>query len=255
MNKRQLQSLSARQGVPMGTIEKDYALTCILCAMAKFPKLGSMMFKGGTAINKIHYKDARFSEDLDFACTEDVSAEFCDFVENSMAGLSVKFEKITGRVRREDSFRFKMRYVQCNGTRESIRIDMSLRGDVLDRAETKPVLHDYEFPHDLRVPVMSPEEIMAEKVRAAMYTEHPRHLHDLYFLHNKGVKINAEWVETKIRGVYGGSFSMDGFKERASKTESLWTRDLSRFIPGGPPPFDEVFGKVVEVVRGAMGAA
>lgn len=48
---------------------------------------------------------------------------------------------------------------------------------------------------------------------------------------------------------------MDGFKERASKTESLWTRDLKRFIPGGPPPFEEAFGKVVEVVREAMGAA
>ena len=255
MNKSQLQSLSAKHDVPMGTIEKDYTLTCILCTMAEFPKLGSMMFKGGTAINKIHYKDARFSEDLDFACTEDVSAEFCDFVENSMAGLSVKFEKIAGRVRREDSFRFKMRYVQCNGTRERIRIDMSLRGDILDRAETKPILHGYEFRHDLRMPVMSPEEIMAEKVRAVIYTGHPRHLNDLYFLHNKGVKLNAGWVETKIRDVYGGEFNMDQFTKTVSEKQEFWKRDLKRFIPGGPPPFEEASEKVVEVVREAMGAA
>jgi len=190
LNERQLQSLSATRGVPMGTIEKDYALTCILCKMAEFTKLGSIMFKGGTAI-KTHYKDARFSEDLDFACTEDVSDEFCNFAENGMAGLNVKFEKIAGKERRKDSLRFKMRYVQCNGTRESIRIDVSLRGDILDRAELKPILHGYEFPRDLRMPVMSIEEIMAEKVRAVMYTEHPRHLHDLYFLRNKGAKING----------------------------------------------------------------
>ena len=53
LNQSQLQSLSAKRGVPMGTIEQDYALTCILCKMAEFPRLDSVMFKGGTSINKI----------------------------------------------------------------------------------------------------------------------------------------------------------------------------------------------------------
>lgn len=254
MNRRQLQSMSDKLGVPRGTVEKDHALTCFLCAVAGFPKLDAVMFKGGTAIKKIHYRDARFSEDLDFACAEGVSEEFCDFVEGSMAGLDVKFEKITGKERRKESLRFKARYVQSNGTRESIRVDVSLRGDILGRAESKPILHDYEFPRGLCVPVMSLEEIMAEKVRAVMYTEHPRHLHDLHFLHNRGVRINVEWVETKIKDVYGDVFDMGRFKENASNMENSWARDLARFLPGRPPPFEEVYESVIGFVGDAMGS-
>jgi len=48
---------------------------------------------------------------------------------------------------------------------------------------------------------------------------------------------------------------MDRFKENVSKMESLWTRDLKRFIPGGSPPFEEASEKVIEAVGEAMGAA
>ena len=57
MNRRQLQSMSDKLGVPRGTVEKDHALTCFLCAVAGFPKLDAVMFKGGTAIKKMHYRD------------------------------------------------------------------------------------------------------------------------------------------------------------------------------------------------------
>ena len=88
-----------------------------------------------------------------------------------------------------------------------------------------------------------------------LYTGHPRRLNDLYFLHNKGVKLNAGWVETKIRDVYGGEFNMDQFTKTVSEKQEFWKRDLKRFIPGGPPPFEEASETVVEVVREAMGAA
>ena len=72
MEESQLRSLADRQNIPLGTLEKDYALTNLLSVIANFSKLNSMVFKGGTALKKIHFEEFRFSEDLDFVCLEDV---------------------------------------------------------------------------------------------------------------------------------------------------------------------------------------
>lgn len=52
MDDRSIRRLARECGVPFGTVEKDYALTSLLSRIARFPKLGSMVFKGGTAIKK-----------------------------------------------------------------------------------------------------------------------------------------------------------------------------------------------------------
>ncbi len=89
-----VRALAGRYCVPYGTVEKDYALTSLLSKIAEFPKLGSMVFKGGTSIKKLHYEDFRFSEDLDFSCLEDISDDFAGFVEDSMKGLDVEFTEV-----------------------------------------------------------------------------------------------------------------------------------------------------------------
>ena len=96
MDDRSIRRLARECGVPYGTVEKDYALTSLLSRIARFPKIGSMVFKGGTAIKKAHYEDFRFSEDLDFSCLEDVSDDFVGFVEDNMKGPGVEFVEVRG---------------------------------------------------------------------------------------------------------------------------------------------------------------
>jgi predicted nucleotidyltransferase component of viral defense system len=45
-----------------------------------------MVFKGGTAIKKIYFELFRFSEDLDFTCSENVSEGFANFIINHLVG-------------------------------------------------------------------------------------------------------------------------------------------------------------------------
>lgn len=93
MDEKSLRMLAGRYQIPLGTLEKDYALTNLLSIITNFPKLDKIVFKGGTALKKIHFEDFRFSEDLDFVCLEDVSDDFVNFVKGNMNGLDVELPK------------------------------------------------------------------------------------------------------------------------------------------------------------------
>ncbi|MDE1832301.1 MAG: hypothetical protein KGI02_08040 [Thaumarchaeota archaeon] len=47
MNDEKIRVLASKENVPVGTIEKDYAVTSVLSLIAQLPKLDKMVFKGG----------------------------------------------------------------------------------------------------------------------------------------------------------------------------------------------------------------
>ena len=94
MDEQSLRKLAGRYKIPLGTLEKDYALTNLLSVIASFPELDKIVSKGGAALKKAYFADFRFSEDLDFVCFEDVTDDFIDFVSGSMKGLDVEFIEI-----------------------------------------------------------------------------------------------------------------------------------------------------------------
>ncbi|MBS1268575.1 MAG: hypothetical protein MAG458_01306 [Nitrosopumilus sp.] len=253
MDEKALQKLAGKYGAPLGMLEKDYALTNLLSVISRFPRLDSMVFKGGTALKKIHYENFRFSEDLDFTCSNDVSDEFAEFIQNEIKSLDVSFTEISDLEKRKESTKFKVKYDMFNGQPASIKVDLSLRGDVIMKHPIKPVLHFYDtFPNEFRVPTMMLEEIMAEKIRALTYTKHPRHLHDIWYLNGQGVKINPDMVRTKIKSVYGDDFDIDLLKNRLSEKEQDWKNDLQPLLPTEPPPFDEISHNVLKIISDSM---
>jgi len=253
MDGQSLRNLAGRYRIPLGTLEKDHALTNLLSAIAGFPKLDMMVFKGGTALKKAHFEDFRFSEDLDFVCLEDVSDDFVNFVRGNMTGLDVEFTEISDMEKKRESFRFKVKYNQSTDAMTSIRVDLSLRGDVVMEHPAKPVLHFYEtLKNPFYLPVMALEEIMAEKIRAVIYTKHPRHLYDIQYLHHQGVKINPEMAKAKIKSAYCEDFDLDKLKERLPEKAKDWVTGLRPLLPTPPPSFDAVSKEVLEVIAYAM---
>ncbi|WP_246112248.1 nucleotidyl transferase AbiEii/AbiGii toxin family protein [Thermococcus aciditolerans] len=53
-------------GVPVSTVEKDYAISWMLYGLWKSTLWRQLAFKGGTCIKKAYIEDYRFSEDLDY---------------------------------------------------------------------------------------------------------------------------------------------------------------------------------------------
>jgi predicted nucleotidyltransferase component of viral defense system len=63
----EIQQKARKVGVRDQQIEKDYVLSWILQGIANHEKLSQeIVFKGGTVLKKVYFKDYRFSEDLDF---------------------------------------------------------------------------------------------------------------------------------------------------------------------------------------------
>ena len=254
MDEQSLRKLAGKYKIPLGTLEKDYALTNLLSVIADFQKLNKLVFKGGTALKKTHFENFRFSEDLDFVCLEDVSKEFVAFLKDNIKGLDVEFTEISDPEKKPESFKFKIMYNQSTGAKTSIKVDLSLRADVMLEHPLKPVLHFYSiFPDSFSVPVMALEEIMAEKIRAIIYTKHPRHLYDIQYLHHHGVKINPELVRAKINSVYGEDFDLDKLKKRLYEKKKEWIVDLRPLLPDAPPSFDSVSKDVLKIIVDTIG--
>ena len=63
-----MQQAAKRGGVNQIVVERDYAQSYVLLGIASTPALrDSLVFKGGTALKKVHFGSYRFSEDLDFS--------------------------------------------------------------------------------------------------------------------------------------------------------------------------------------------
>src|SRR3989344_9433187 len=93
----ELKRIALKEGVPQAVVEKDLALSLALKEIAGAQLAKGGVFKGGTAIRKIYFKEARFSEDLDFDAAGIDKAACLNMLRSALEGFSfegLKFEKI-----------------------------------------------------------------------------------------------------------------------------------------------------------------
>ena len=223
-----------------------------LAALSRGDFFKKAVFHEGTCL-RIFYSLERFSEDLDFVCLDDVSDEFMNFVKKEMKTLDLAFTEISDLEKKDESFKFKAKYAMFNGRPGSVKVDLSLRGDVVMEHQTRTILHFYDtFPQEFRIPTLNLEEIMAEKIRALIYTKHPRHLYDIWYLNGQNIPINPVMVRNKIKSVYDVDFDLELLTKRLPEKEKDWKNDLSHLLPIDPPSFAKVSNEVLEIVTDAM---
>ena len=178
----ELRELSVETGVPVGTMEKDLAITCALYAISRSELRDHLVFKGGTAIKKVYYPRARFSEDLDFTGVKLREEEAKNQLEslNNVGVNSIKFTEIYEDGHTRQGKRYRLPYVGPLNHRNSIRLDLSFRDDIIHAPEENPVISGFSEELHSTIKVLDFEEIMAEKLRAAMTRENPRDYYDMW---------------------------------------------------------------------------
>ena len=63
-----IRNVAQNRGVQQSIVEKDYALSYLLAAVAATDGLSeNLVLKGGTALKKLYFPEYRFSEDLDYS--------------------------------------------------------------------------------------------------------------------------------------------------------------------------------------------
>lgn len=234
-----LRRLAGRWRIPLGVVEKDHAITVVLGVLASLPCAKELAFKGGTALRKVYFEEHRFSEDLDFTASSDVSSALLGSEESFLdAGRrsSVGFTGIGILSSSQDSRRLRIRYADMNGHENSIRLELSLREQAALPTHHRPILDPYGvLDGNPRIWTMALPEILSEKVRTLHMRRQPRDLYDLWVLLKKGVRIDLGLIRQKLGWWQQGiAFDSEDFFRRIVQIEPVWERDLGALIPEVP---------------------
>ncbi|MFH0817896.1 MAG: nucleotidyl transferase AbiEii/AbiGii toxin family protein [Candidatus Micrarchaeota archaeon] len=235
MNRGELVRAAAKEGVPLGTVEKDYVLSIALKAIAESKLLKFLVFKGGTAIRKIYFREARFSEDLDFSVLSgSTKVGVLEGLTEALGDKEIEGVRF-GKVEEEKTaagLKVGIKFSGPLGYGQRIRFDFSFRENLVQEPSKKPIIDLYKLG-DCELSVLSLEELFAEKIHALGSRAAPRDLYDVWFLLREEVQLDKELVEKKF-AFYGEKFEKDKVEANAKKVEKNWKQDLGQLVKDVP---------------------
>ncbi len=237
-----IKRFSGEKKVPVGIIEKDYVLSLMLSLLVDSSISDCLVFKGGTAIKKMYFSDARFSVDLDF----DFKGIAVDGIKKELAELlkldvfdTVDFVKIKDEFvsKKKDVYRCMIEYkgpIRHN-LNQSVRLDFSGRSSLLHAVQDRQIVDGYADENTcVTVRTMDLVEMFAEKCRALITRKEQKSkdLFDICFLINKDVSVDAGLIDRKFTG-YKESFNEDYFDCAVHNILGVWKRDLQDLVTRG----------------------
>lgn len=220
-------------------IEKDYYLTLILNSVES--RLSqSLVFKGGTLLNKIHLNYHRLSEDIDFTYFRPEGLETRSKRSRAMTPirekmpallklLELKSEKPEGEgANNSTQYAFNISYPSfITGKDENIKLEVSLRQMPIEKPVHNAITHFYKDPfteEDLipknRILSLTYNEAVAEKLKAAITRKEVaiRDYYDLWFIAEAKFDFKdkrflsifkKKLEEEKYRANYSNNFGLD----------------------------------------------
>lgn len=230
----ELRRIAGKEGVPQATIEKDYALSIALKLIAESKLSSKIVFKGGTAIKKVYFEKARFSEDLDFNAESLTKEEILESLSEIFTGKEfegVKFEKIQEEKTRA-GLKASLKFTGPLTQPQRIRFDFNFRQNS-SNSPVKMKLIDTCNLGENEILVLSLEEIFAEKINALQTRIAPRDMYDAWLLFEQGVKLDEKLLEKKF-SYYNEKFDLKEIENNIESIKIGWTRDLQQFINKTP---------------------
>ncbi|MHB8168376.1 MAG: nucleotidyl transferase AbiEii/AbiGii toxin family protein [Thermoleophilia bacterium] len=187
----EISKIAFREGMSDKVIEKDYVITWILLSSADWKLADDLAFKGGTALKKVYFPNYRYSEDLDFTLTREITNdELLRGLSNTLSKLAkeqgfqfaIPEEKIEERA---DSLTIYVNFVgplQARLDSRSIKVDFTLSEKLIFPVEAKEIHSPYSDAVIRSLPTYSLEEILVEKLCAIIGRTEPRDIYDVNYL-------------------------------------------------------------------------
>lgn len=257
---------SGGRRIPESVLALDYCLAWFLVGLSHSGLCRRVAFKGGTALKRCYFCDYRFSEDLDFTLLEPTPlAEILRNLEPVYAtvrdatGIQFSFERADRRAH-ANSHTFYLRYMGPLPAAASLKVDVTVREQLVFPLEDRPVLRGYEefedLPNDRVVQTYSLAEIASEKAVALIdrARNEPRDLYDLWHLTARE-RLDLAAVVPAIREKLAfRNKPAEGLQEAILKKEArlkaLWRVRLANQM-ATLPPFEEVFRELRRALRQA----
>jgi predicted nucleotidyltransferase component of viral defense system len=227
LTRAQIQRLAQRHRIGMQVQERDYLQHLLLSLL--YTRSQALIFKGGTALRLVYHGN-RYSEDLDFNGPDDVDssrhlwgeavASLWDF--GILAQMRNEWESAVG-------FSFDVSYAGPlydgrDRSKGKVRVDVNRRPEVVE-TRRELVSSEYDDVRPFVVTVLTPEHVLAEKVRALLMRSKPRDLYDIWLLLNQGVAPDRALIARKLE-LYETAFSPQAVEEAVARVRADWERDL-----------------------------
>ncbi|MBX7233720.1 MAG: nucleotidyl transferase AbiEii/AbiGii toxin family protein [Caldilineales bacterium] len=241
LTRTQIQRLAQRNHIGMQAQERDYLQHLLL--MLLYARSQALIFKGGTALRLV-YRGARYSEDLDFSAMISgapvaAAVQIADGMYAALRGLwqavvaDLRAFGAEGEIRNvwegEVGFSFDVSYQGPlydgrDRSKGKVRVDVSLRVEPA-AIRRELVRAEYDDVRPFVVTVLSPEHLLAEKVRALLVRAKPRDLYDVWLMVEQGAVLDADLIRQKLR-LYEMALTPAVVDVALARARADWERDL-----------------------------
>lgn len=228
----QIQRLAQRHGIGIQAQERDYLQYLLLFSL--YNRSQMLVFKGGTSL-RIVYKGNRYSEDLDFNGPAEIpmlKGLWKNILED-LGGFGINAE-IRNEWQSAVGYSFDVSYQgpMYDGrdrTKGKVRVDISTRSE---KTDTQRVLvpSDYDDIRPFVLTAISPDHLMAEKIRALLVRSKARDVFDIWLLINQGIVVDRKLIKKKL-ALYEIPLTTQTLDDALDKAKADWTRDLRPLLP------------------------
>lgn len=249
-------------GVRDQQIEKDYTLSWILFGISKHEQLSNaIVFKGGTVLKKVYFKDYRFSEDLDFTLiNSDLTNElifewFNNVFEIIREASNLPLEIIDNNEHEDGGINFYISYIGPlggQGSNKRVKVDISRSEQLVFEPVMNEVFIGYKDLETHKLLCYPLEEVLVEKMRSVMQRMQARDFYDIWYLlevHEMDIRFYLKEFEIKCK--CKNIIHTDFYKkltERLPQYKSRWKSSMSEQIKN-LPDFDQVEREVQRHVK------
>lgn len=236
LTRMQIQRLAQRNHIGMQVQERDYLQRLLLLLL--YTRTQTLFFKGGTALRLV-YHGTRYSEDLDFSAQQGEGSSGASARRIALHTLwqtviiDLRDFGIESEIRNiretEQALSFDVSYQGPlydgrDRSKGKVRIDISLR-DELTAVRRELVHSEYDDVRPFVVTVLTPEHLLAEKVRALLVRSKPRDLYDVWLMVEQGVPLHVDLVAQKLK-LYDMTLEKTAVESALARARADWERDL-----------------------------
>lgn len=237
-------TIAIRYGLPLQFVFKEFHLMGVLSQIASLMTQipGSLVFKGGTALNKAYLqKTQRFSEDADFDLViNDASKKLIGFSKN--LAHSLKGYEITDFRKVSTTMQFYCVYETPLGAKDHVRIDIAPKKLLTAKPlESNQIVSEFTQSSISGIKMYSIEDLTARKMNALATRMEGKDLYDVHTalpMCSKRVLKNAIGLMLESEGV---DETLDLFLQKTTsnlkKSNPMKMRNLTNpFIPAANRP-------------------
>lgn len=237
-------TIAIRSGLPLQFVFKEFHLMNIISKISVFSKSDSLVFKGGTALNKAYIGGIqRFSEDADFdLVSKDAARKVLGFSKELASTFGEYGIDEFRRVR--DTIQFYCVYETPLGGKDNVRIDISPKRLITAKPlESRKIESGFTNSSVTGIKIYSIEDLTARKMSALASRDEGKDVYDVSMaLPLCSAKVLREAIACMLESE-GSSVTANDFmgrlRERLKEADVVKLRNLTNpFIPVGRRPKD-----------------